>query len=118
MSADLRISDLVDRAILATGASTGIGAAVAAGLARQGARVVIHYNSSRREAEKLADDILSVGGSVVLVQGDLSQAGTPKAVVGEAARLLGALTALLTMRAACWGAARRWTPMIICSKPS
>lgn len=43
--------------ILVTGASRGIGRAAAEGLAKSGARVAVHYNSNREEAEQLADQI-------------------------------------------------------------
>ncbi len=43
---ELKIPDLSDRAVLVTGASTGIGAAVAKALTAQGAKVAVHYNES------------------------------------------------------------------------
>ena len=46
----LRIPDLAGKAVLVTGASTGIGAALAKALGRQGARVAVHYHRSEAEA--------------------------------------------------------------------
>jgi len=47
-------SDLKGKAILITGASTGIGAAAARAFGRLGSRVAIHYNASRAAAERVA----------------------------------------------------------------
>lgn len=47
---------------LVTGASTGIGAAIAIAFGEAGARVALHYNTSRAEAEKVASAIRCKGG--------------------------------------------------------
>jgi 3-oxoacyl-[acyl-carrier protein] reductase len=60
------------RAIV-TGASSGLGAAVAIGLATPGAKLVVNYASSREGAELTGDRCRSAGAEVVLVQGDVSQ---------------------------------------------
>src|SRR5947208_346999 len=59
-------SDLKGKAVLITGASTGIGAAAARAFARLGSHVVVHYNASRDAAEKVAADVRSLGGEAVL----------------------------------------------------
>jgi len=55
----MRITDLAGKAVLITGASTGIGAAVAKGFATQGARVAVHYNSSEAHALQVLEVDLS-----------------------------------------------------------
>ena len=56
-----------------TGSASGLGAATAAILAKGGARIVINYSSSQKEAEETADLCRSAGGEVVVVQGDVSR---------------------------------------------
>ena len=56
-----------------TGSASGLGAATATILAKGGARIVINYSSSQKEAEQTADLCRSAGGEVVVVQGDVSR---------------------------------------------
>ncbi|MBA3424207.1 MAG: SDR family NAD(P)-dependent oxidoreductase, partial [Rubrobacter sp.] len=54
-----------------TGSSTGIGRAVAEGLARDGCRVAVHYNSSEGEAREVVGRIEASAGEAMLVGGDV-----------------------------------------------
>lgn len=83
------------KSVLITGASTGIGAALARAFAAQGAKVGVHYNSSRDAAEKLAAEIGEAGGSAVLVQADACDSAALAAAVTEAADKLGGLHGLI-----------------------
>ena len=89
------LDDLKGKAVLITGASTGIGAAAARGFARHGARVVVHYNSSRDEAQAVADAIAAEGGEAFVIQADLTEAGTARPLVEAAAARLGGLDVLV-----------------------
>jgi NAD(P)-dependent dehydrogenase (short-subunit alcohol dehydrogenase family) len=65
-------TDFQGKTALVTGASSGIGAATAELLARRGAAVLMHYNSRKDDAESLARRIRECGGTVELMQADLS----------------------------------------------
>ena len=66
-----------------TGSSTGIGRAVAIGLADQGCRVVVHYNRSEDEARKVVEEISASGGEATLVGGDVADGGEVERMAGE-----------------------------------
>src|ERR1700723_2269517 len=67
------------------GSASGLGAATAAILAKGGARIVINYSSSQKEAEQTADLCRSAGSEVVVVQGDVSRDEDCKKIVAAAA---------------------------------
>jgi 3-oxoacyl-[acyl-carrier protein] reductase len=64
---------LAGKVAVVTGASKGIGAAIAAQLAADGAAVVVNYASSKAGAEKVVAEIEKIGGKAVAVQADLSK---------------------------------------------
>jgi 3-oxoacyl-[acyl-carrier protein] reductase len=88
-------SDLANRVVLVTGASTGIGAAVARGFGACGARVAVHYNRSAAEADAVVADILRSGGEAWAEQADLGEPGTATALVRRVAARAGALHVLV-----------------------
>ncbi|MFQ3787541.1 SDR family NAD(P)-dependent oxidoreductase [Halomonas sp. A29] len=81
--------------VLITGASRGIGAAVARQLGALGARVAVHYHASADKAEAVAEDIRAAGGEAVVVKGDVSRSEEARRVVDEAAEQLGGLDLLI-----------------------
>jgi 3-oxoacyl-[acyl-carrier protein] reductase len=89
------IPDLKDKVCLVTGASRGIGAAVARGFGAAGARVAVHYNSARQEAEAVASDIKTSGGRAHILQGDISQDGTIERLLNETVSTFGRLDILI-----------------------
>ncbi|MGE0500168.1 MAG: SDR family NAD(P)-dependent oxidoreductase [Rhizobiaceae bacterium] len=93
--ASLSIPDLASKAVLVTGASTGIGAALAIAYAAQGCRVGLHYNSSRTAADDVVKTISDAGGEVFLVQGDFSRSADIERVVEETAKHFGRLDGLV-----------------------
>jgi len=86
------IDDLKGKAVLITGASSGIGAALARAFAAQGSRLALHLNSHEEAARALAKEI---GGAPSLIRGDLTKRGEAKRVVTEAAAALGGLDILI-----------------------
>ena len=65
--------NLKGKVAIVTGASKGIGAAIAEDLAREGASVIVNYSSSPQKAEEVVARIKSNGGSAKAVQADISK---------------------------------------------
>ena len=63
---------LTDKIALVTGASRGIGAAIAKALAAEGATVIINYNGSKEKAQAVADEIQAAGGNAQIYQCSVS----------------------------------------------
>ena len=82
--------DLTAQRAIVTGASTGIGRAIAIALARAGADVAIHYGSSRKEADETARAVESHGRRAVLVQADFRDPTAAGKAVEAAVQALGA----------------------------
>jgi 3-oxoacyl-[acyl-carrier protein] reductase len=78
-----------------TGASKGIGAAVAEHLAAAGAAVVVNYASSRAGAEAVVQRIRQAGGKAVAVQADVSRPEDVRRLFGETDRAFGRLDILV-----------------------
>ena len=91
----MQISDLAGKAVLITGASTGIGAALARAFAAQGALVGLHYNASADAAQALAAEITAAGGKVALIRADMSTGAGARAAVDQAVAAFGRLDGLI-----------------------
>jgi 3-oxoacyl-[acyl-carrier protein] reductase len=91
----MRIDDIVGKVCLITGASRGIGAAAARGLAAAGMRIGVHYRSGAAEAKAVAADIAAAGGETVLLSGDIAELGTMERLVQEMAAHFGRFDVLI-----------------------
>ena len=70
---------------IVTGSASGLGAATAALLAKGGARIVVNYSTSQKEAEATADRCRKLGAEVVVVQGDVARDEDCRKIVAAAA---------------------------------
>ncbi|KRH98137.1 3-oxoacyl-[acyl-carrier-protein] reductase [Cylindrospermopsis sp. CR12] len=68
---------------IVTGASRGIGRAIALQLAEKGAKIVVNYASSSTAAEKVVSEIIALGGEAIALQADVSQAGQVEDMVNK-----------------------------------
>ncbi|MCR4420719.1 MAG: 3-oxoacyl-[acyl-carrier-protein] reductase [Clostridia bacterium] len=86
---------LDDRVALVTGASRGIGRAIAIALAREGARVAVNYLKEARAAEETVRLIEASGGTAVTLQGDVGHLEAAENMVQEVTRTFGRLDILV-----------------------
>ena len=78
------MSKLTGKVAVVTGASKGIGAAIAKALALEGASVVVNYASSKAGADKIVDEISKAGGQAVAIRGDVSNAADAQGIIDAA----------------------------------
>ena len=86
---------LANKVALVTGASKGIGAAIAKHLAAAGASVVVNYSSSKSGADKVVAEINAAGGKAVAIQGDVSKPADITRFVTEASATYGKIDILV-----------------------
>jgi len=89
------MSKLAGKVAVVTGASKGIGAAIAKALAAEGAKVVVNYASSKAGADAVVETITAAGGKAVAVQGDVSKAAQAQGLIDAAVREFGRLDVLV-----------------------
>ncbi len=86
---------LAGKVAVVTGASKGIGAAIAEHLAAEGASVVVNYASSKAGAEKIVSGINARGGKAIAVQGDVARKADIERLFAETKKAFGQLDVLV-----------------------
>ncbi|MDX2234333.1 MAG: glucose 1-dehydrogenase [Hyphomonadaceae bacterium] len=87
--------DFDDKVVLVTGSATGLGAAIAIGAARRGAKaIILNCTKSLTEAEETADRVRAAGAEAIIARGDVSDDAACRAIA-EAARPWGRIDALV-----------------------
>ncbi|MBY5406308.1 glucose 1-dehydrogenase [Rhizobium laguerreae] len=89
------MAKLTGKVAVVTGASKGIGAAIAKAFAAEGAQVVVNYASSKAGADAVVEAIGAAGGKAIAVQGDVSKAGEAQGLVDAAIKEFGKLDVLV-----------------------
>ena len=88
-------TDLTNRTALVTGGGTGIGAAIAKGLAAEGANIVVNYNRSETEANDVVAEITKRGSRAISVHCDVSQADQVQTMFEQSASEFGRVDILV-----------------------
>ena len=89
------MSGLIEKVAIVTGASAGIGRAIAERLAQEGASVVVNYGKSADKAKAVVAGIASKGGKAVEVQADVSKIADVRRLVRETVQRFGRLDILV-----------------------
>ena len=89
------MSKLRDKVAIVTGASKGIGAAIARHLADAGAAVVVNYASSKEGADRVVADITRNGGKAIAVQANVAKQAEVERLFSEAKKAFGRLDILV-----------------------
>ena len=86
---------LDNKIAVVTGGSRGIGAAIAKGMAAEGAFVVVNYNGSQEKAEEVVSEIKAGGGDAVAVKCDVSDAAAAEAFLKDIVKEYGGIDILV-----------------------
>jgi 3-oxoacyl-[acyl-carrier protein] reductase len=89
------MSDLKGKVAIVTGASKGIGAAIAKALSAAGAAVVVNYAASKTDAERVVAEIAAKGGKAIAVKGDVVKPADVERLFDETKKAFGRLDVLV-----------------------
>ncbi len=89
------MSELKGKVAVVTGASKGIGAAIARSLGAAGASVVVNYSASKEDADSVVADIAASGGNAIAVKGDVAKAADVRRLFAETKKAFDTLDVLV-----------------------
>jgi len=89
------MGQLTGEVAIVTGAAVGIGRAIAVAFGREGAKVVVNYSKSQKEAEETANLVKQAGGEPLLIRADVAQDRQVRAMVAETLDRLGRVDILV-----------------------
>lgn len=89
------MSELNGKVAVVTGASKGIGAAIAKALSAAGAAVVVNYSASKEDADRIVADIKAKGGKAIAVKGDVAKADDMGRLFEETKKTFGRMDVLV-----------------------
>jgi 3-oxoacyl-[acyl-carrier protein] reductase len=89
------MNNLTGKVAVVTGASKGIGAAIAKALAADGASVVVNYATSKEGADAVVAKIVKAGGNALAVRGNVSKPAEAQAIIDAAVKAFGRLDILV-----------------------
>ncbi len=89
------MAQLAGKVAVVTGAAVGIGRAIAVALGREGAKVVVNYSKSRKEAEETANLVDKAGGEPLVIWADVSQDRQVRAMVAQSLDRFGGIDILV-----------------------
>ncbi len=87
--------ELMNKVVIITGAGTGVGRATAVKLAAKGAKVVINYNQSEKEAHKVVNEIRQNGGIAIAYKANVANEKEVKELVSQTVQTFGSIDGLV-----------------------
>jgi acetoacetyl-CoA reductase/3-oxoacyl-[acyl-carrier protein] reductase len=86
---------LAGKIALVTGASRGIGRAIAVALAREGAAIAVNYHSSEAEAKRVVEELNALGAKTMLAQANVSSGGETRDMVQRVVKTWGRIDVMV-----------------------
>jgi 3-oxoacyl-[acyl-carrier protein] reductase len=83
------MGELAGKVAIVTGASKGIGAAIARAFAKAGAAVAVNYASNKADADRVVSEIVNAGGKAVAIQADVAKRADVQRLFAETKAKLG-----------------------------